>query len=187
MLFNAPLPRGLSEEDQMFIREEIDKQRIPVEDKGKSFLLAALDTGHKQGSWGQFQEEALAYLAERYPKEFRAYLENSPNSPIDYAIGCGDSLKPTIHQAAASLEQKLDHCWATQRDPLDPSRGKTVLLQFTYENSGKLTLPHVRFLQGPTDDRLKSCLELAVRSSQYSQICETVVVEKTLKFGSHAL
>lgn len=76
MLLDMPLSQGLSEEDQMLIREEVGKHRTSLDNRGKSFLLAALDTGHKQGSWGQFQKEALAYLAERYPKEFRAYSEN---------------------------------------------------------------------------------------------------------------
>jgi tetratricopeptide (TPR) repeat protein len=70
MLFNAPLPRGLSEEDQMFIREEIDKQRIPIEDKGKARLQTVVQVGLDQKQWSRFQDEAQAYLAERFPAEF---------------------------------------------------------------------------------------------------------------------
>lgn len=70
MLFNAPLPKGLSEEDQMFIREEIDKQRIPIEDKGKARLQTVVQVGLDQKQWSRFQDEAQAYLAERFPAEF---------------------------------------------------------------------------------------------------------------------
>lgn len=111
-------------------------------------------------------------------------LNQNPLS--NYAIGCGDSLGPTVRQAMTQLEEKLVRCWEDKRDPIDGGRGKTVLLQLTYETSGKLTRPNAQVVLGNTDDRLKSCFELAIVSSQYSKICEQVEVEKTLKFGTHA-
>lgn len=70
MVYNSPLPKGLTEEEEIYIREGLDTLRLPAEDKGKSILTTAIDIGLKQKQWSRFQDEAKAYLAERFPGEY---------------------------------------------------------------------------------------------------------------------
>lgn len=70
MVYNSPLPKGLTEEEEVYIREGLDTLRLPAEDKGKSILSTVVDIGLKQKQWSRFQDDAQAYLAERFPGEF---------------------------------------------------------------------------------------------------------------------
>ena len=70
MLFNAPMPRGLDEEEQFLYEEIIAERRVPLEDKGKGRLVLVLENAKKQKRWSAYQSESLRVLNERFPREF---------------------------------------------------------------------------------------------------------------------
>ena len=70
MLFDAPMPRGLDEEEQFLYEEVIAERRVPLEDKGKSRLVLVLTNAEKQKRWSPYQSEATRVLNERFPREF---------------------------------------------------------------------------------------------------------------------
>ena len=77
MLFDAPVPKGFSEEEVLLYEEIIAERRIPLEDKGKSRLVRVLDTAKEAGRWSQFQTKALTTLNERFPREFAPEKEEA--------------------------------------------------------------------------------------------------------------
>jgi hypothetical protein len=70
MLFNAPMPRSLDEEEQFLYEEIIAERRVPLEDKGKGRLVLVLENAKKQKRWSPYQSESLRVLNERFPREF---------------------------------------------------------------------------------------------------------------------
>lgn len=73
MLYNYPCPPNiakLGEEACMLLTAEIDKIRIPVEDKGKNRLMAALDLAKEEKRWSEWQGKALELLNEKDPANF---------------------------------------------------------------------------------------------------------------------
>jgi tetratricopeptide (TPR) repeat protein len=70
MLFEAPPPRGLDEEEVMLYEEVIAERRVPLEDKGKARLVRVLEKAKEARRWSQFQTKALAMLNERFPREY---------------------------------------------------------------------------------------------------------------------
>jgi len=72
MIYDLPDPKGVSQEEIDIIREEMDKIRLPVEDKGKNRLQAVLSAAASTKQWSRFQTEAQLLLAERFPAEFPA-------------------------------------------------------------------------------------------------------------------
>jgi hypothetical protein len=70
MLFEVPEPEGFDEEMLDMYLTALDDLRIPVEDKGKSRLLAVLDKAKKEKQWSEWTTTTLDFLAKRFPTEF---------------------------------------------------------------------------------------------------------------------
>jgi cellulose synthase operon protein C len=72
MLFNAPLPQAALDDPEMesIYIEEIDKLRIPLEDRGRRRLTAVLSTAKEQGLWCEWQTRTLEELSRRIPAEY---------------------------------------------------------------------------------------------------------------------
>lgn len=70
MLYNAPPPRGLDQESLDFYYEEIDKRRIPVEDKGRQRLEANLEKARAEKRWNEWCTRTQQALADRFPSDF---------------------------------------------------------------------------------------------------------------------
>lgn len=70
MLYAVPLPKGLSEDEQQIYRDELDRVRLPIEDRGKARLAAALEKARTEKRWNDWVAKALAALHDRYPSEF---------------------------------------------------------------------------------------------------------------------
>ncbi len=70
MLYNAPPPKGLDDEEIDFYMGAIDEKRIPIEDKGRARLEAVISTAKAQKDWSEWQTNALNELNRRYPLEF---------------------------------------------------------------------------------------------------------------------
>ena len=83
MLFRAPPPKGLDEDELMLYQEAIDELRIPVEDKGRARLQTNLDKARSEKLWSPWLTKTLEALNTRYPAEFT--LEK------DELRGAGDS------------------------------------------------------------------------------------------------
>jgi len=70
LLFEAPPPKGLDEEAQDIYYEEIDKRRIPVEDKGRLRLEANVQKATQAKRWNEWITKTLDVLADRFPGDF---------------------------------------------------------------------------------------------------------------------
>lgn len=70
MLFEAPPPRGLDQEGQDIYYEEIDKRRIPVEDKGRARLEANVQKAEEAKRWNDWISKTLDALADRFASDF---------------------------------------------------------------------------------------------------------------------
>ena len=70
ILYDAPAPKGLDEEEQFLYDETIAELRIPLEDKGKARLVKVLEKAKEARRWSQFQTKALETLNARFPREF---------------------------------------------------------------------------------------------------------------------
>ena len=72
MMVSAPVPAEVKADPEFEIiyYEELDKLRIPLEDKGKTRLVAVLDTARQEHTWTKWQTIAIDELARRFPAEF---------------------------------------------------------------------------------------------------------------------
>ncbi len=70
MLFEVPEPQGLDDEQLDMYLSELDNIRIPVEDKGRARLLAAVDGSKTAAKWSDWTAKSLALLAKKFPTEF---------------------------------------------------------------------------------------------------------------------
>ncbi|MCK6506610.1 tetratricopeptide repeat protein [Myxococcota bacterium] len=70
MLYEAPPPRGLDQEGLDIYNEEIDKRRIPVEDKGRARLEANLQKARDAKQWNEWVTRTVDLLADRFPSDF---------------------------------------------------------------------------------------------------------------------
>ncbi len=70
MLFDAPPPKGFNDDQVAFYRETLDGFRIPVEEKGRGFAIAALDKAREATAWSEWQARTLTLLNERFPSEY---------------------------------------------------------------------------------------------------------------------
>ena len=70
LLFEAPEPAGLDDEQLDMYFEILDEKRIPVEDKGKARLRAVLEKAEKEKRWSEWTTKTLDFLATSFPSEF---------------------------------------------------------------------------------------------------------------------
>jgi tetratricopeptide (TPR) repeat protein len=70
MLYDAPPPKSLDEEEVDLYREAIDERRLPIEDKGKNRLAANLQKAEDERRWSPWMTQTKAELARRFPGEF---------------------------------------------------------------------------------------------------------------------
>ena len=70
LLFEAPPPKGLDQEGMDFYYEEIDKRRIPVEDKGRARLETGVQKAKDAKQWNEWVSRSLDVLADRFPSDF---------------------------------------------------------------------------------------------------------------------
>jgi TolA-binding protein len=70
MLYDAPAPPGLDEESEMLYRELLDERRIPIEDKGRTRLMANLSKAEESKRWSEWQTRTLDLLSETFAGEF---------------------------------------------------------------------------------------------------------------------
>ena len=71
-LYKAPLPPEITADPDLEILyfEEIDKLRLPLEDKGKTRLNAVIETAQTERAWSEWQTAAVDELARLFPAEF---------------------------------------------------------------------------------------------------------------------
>lgn len=72
MLYNAPVPKEIARDDDLLLifQEELDKRRLPVEEKGRTRLEEVLKQASTKKLWTDYQTQALAILAKRFPGDF---------------------------------------------------------------------------------------------------------------------
>ena len=81
------------------------------------------------------------------------------------------------------LEKALDRCYAEARGRLGEGIGATASMELAYHQTGKLSLLSLS-VKGTTDKDFEACVRGLVERSQYTAICEELVVQKTVKFGA---
>jgi tetratricopeptide (TPR) repeat protein len=72
MIFDAPPPDGFSQEMIDILMAELDKVRIPVEEKGKALALYMLEDAKEKERWSEWQSKTLDLLNARFPQEYPA-------------------------------------------------------------------------------------------------------------------
>ena len=97
MLFEAPPPKGFNEEMILIYQGELDKLRIPVEEKGKAQALRILEQANKDERWSEWQSKTIGLLNQRFPTEFpaekiEAHFDSEPHvdmraGPLDIDVG----------------------------------------------------------------------------------------------------
>lgn len=71
MAYDIPPPKGLSEDELILYRDQIDQKiRFPAEDRGKTALTTALEKAKTEKRWSEWNGKALTELHERYPQSF---------------------------------------------------------------------------------------------------------------------
>jgi TolA-binding protein len=70
MLFEVPEPQGYDDQMLDMYLTELDNIRIPVEDKGKTRLLKAIENAKTAAEWCEWTTKAVTLLAEKFPTEF---------------------------------------------------------------------------------------------------------------------
>jgi cellulose synthase operon protein C len=72
MLFDAPPPKGFTDDQVDFYRQQLDDLRVPVEEKGKNRALAIIEKARNEHFWSEWQGKALDLLNARFPKDYPA-------------------------------------------------------------------------------------------------------------------
>ncbi len=72
MLFDAPPPKGFNQEMIDIYVGELDKLRVPVEEKGKALAVRLLQQAEKDERWSEWQSKTIDLLNQRFPKEYPA-------------------------------------------------------------------------------------------------------------------
>ena len=97
MIFDAPPPKGFSEEMIVILQTALDEIRIPVEDKGKALALRILEQAERDERWSEWQSKTLGLLNQRFPTEYpaekiEAHFTSKPRidlraGPLDIDVG----------------------------------------------------------------------------------------------------
>ena len=97
MLFDAPPPKGFNDEMILIYQGELDKLRIPVEEKAKAQALRILEQARKDERWSEWQSKTIGLLNQRFPKEYaaekvEAHYSSEPHvelrtGPLDIDVG----------------------------------------------------------------------------------------------------
>lgn len=87
MFYATPMPKGFSEEEQGIYQEQLDKFRIPIEDRGKARLNAALEKASAEKRWNDWVSKAQSALHDRYPSEFPSERAETQGSVQEQPMG----------------------------------------------------------------------------------------------------
>ncbi len=70
IVYKVPCPQGFNEFQCDTFTGELDKIRLPVEEKGKARLLSVLDLANQEKRWSEWQTRALDSLSTRDPQNY---------------------------------------------------------------------------------------------------------------------
>lgn len=70
IVYKVPCPQGFNEFQCDTIVGELDKIRLPVEDKGKARLISVLELAEQEKRWSEWQTRAIQALSERDPQNY---------------------------------------------------------------------------------------------------------------------
>jgi len=98
MLFDAPPPKGFTQEQIDFYIAELDKLRIPVEEKGKAIALKNLSEAAEAERWSEWQSLTVELLNVRFPQEF-------PAEKIERRYATQPSVRPTAGPLSIDLPE----------------------------------------------------------------------------------
>lgn len=70
MVYNVPLPPGLTDDEIAIYQESLDPFRLAAEDRGKAKLIAAVEYGKTNERWCEWNGKAMDALHDRYPTEY---------------------------------------------------------------------------------------------------------------------
>ena len=121
MLFEAPPPKGLDEDEIMLYQEAIDELRIPVEDKGRTRLTANLEKARTEKLWSDWLTKTLEVLNARYPAEFTVEKDEIRGQGDSYSV---PSAGPISLRGAGSEEEAAPEEEAPSEAPTEaPEEG----------------------------------------------------------------
>lgn len=100
MLFDAPPPKGLDDEEMMLYTEAIDQKRLPIEDKGKARLVKVLEKAENEKAWSEWQTKTLAELNRRYPLEYAQEKQEQRGAGDSNLVPMGGPLSVDVPEEA---------------------------------------------------------------------------------------
>jgi TolA-binding protein len=122
LLFEVPEPQGFDDEMLDMYYEQLDEMRIPVEDKGKSRLIAVLDKAKEEKRWSEWTSTTLNFLASKFPSEYA--------KEANEVRGAGDStLVPMAGPIAPQIASKSAPAEDVQPDPAQPQPAESGVWQ----------------------------------------------------------
>ncbi len=90
-LYNVPVPKEIANNPDLVdeYNAQLDRYRLPFEDQGKKFLIAALDKARTDKRWSSWNSRMLSELNARYPSEFPSERTETrgPIDPGDVPLG----------------------------------------------------------------------------------------------------
>lgn len=118
MLYDAPVPKDFAADPdlEMIYFEELDKLRIPLEDKGRKRLEAVLQTAESEKAWSDWQTRTLAELAKRFPAEFAPEKAEFRGTIRDTHVPSASATVPEAPEPAPEPEAEP----ATETQPTAP-------------------------------------------------------------------
>jgi TolA-binding protein len=120
MLFDAPPPKGFTEEMMIIYQTELDKLRVPVEEKAKAQALRILQQAEKDERWSEWQSKTLDLLNQRFPTEYPAEkIEASYSSQPRIEIETGP-LDIILEEPAAAPAPAAEVTPAPPEEPAAP-------------------------------------------------------------------
>ena len=111
MLFRAPPPKGLDDEELMLYTEAIDERRIPVEDKGRARLETNLQKARTEGAWSEWVTRTVDLLAQKFPADFAPEKEEIRGAGESNYVPTAGPISVRSAEKAAE-EPPVDQIWS---------------------------------------------------------------------------
>ncbi len=105
LLFEVPEPEGLDDEMLDMYLDAIDSLRIPVEDKGKARLIAALEKAKAEKRWSEWTSKTVDFLAANFPSEFAKESSEIRGAADSTLVPLAGPIAPVVKQAASTQSE----------------------------------------------------------------------------------
>ncbi len=85
--------------------DAIDSLRIPVEDKGKARLIAALEKAKAEKRWSEWTSKTVDFFAANFPSEFAKESSEIRGAADSTLVPLAGPIAPVVKQAASTQSE----------------------------------------------------------------------------------